>query len=293
MDRDDLRLPWDDLPPLAGMLRCGPGAPAPTHSPAWPGLVRPQVLLALAPAAGTSGDTLSVLAAAECGGKSCLALSCRGFWRWDFWTPVLGHEQVEDYPFSRLALRLARDQLRRNLAANLLVYPEHLPVYEGAAARLTFSFPPALDWSQAAEVACTLTDASGRAVYDTAFGYAGLAPMHRVLVALPLLPAGSYVYHASMRHRGRTLACADSLRIEPDPSENFVAGQNSQLLSQFCRAVSATDTAALADILWRRNSGQPRTVAQTVHVAQSWWLLLALAGLFGVEWLARRRMRMD
>jgi hypothetical protein len=299
MDRDDLRLPWADLPPLAAVLRCGPATadtartPSTARSQAFGGLVRPQVLVALASSAGSPADTLSVLTAAEFGRRSCLALSCRGFWRWDFWTPVLGHEQTEDYPFSRVVLRLARDQLRRNLAANLLVYPERLPVYEGGAARLLFSFPPALDWSQTAAVVCTLTNAGGRAVFDTAFGYAGLAPLHRVLVDLPPLPAGSYVYRASMRHSGRTLACADSVRIEPDPSENFVAGQNSQLLSQFCRAVSATDTAALADILWRHTSGQPRTVAQAMRVEQSWWLLLALVGLFGVEWLVRRRMRMD
>jgi hypothetical protein len=276
------RLPLDRMPPLATLASCAGRSP----------VTAPHPVVSLLNATGARPDSQAVVFTGMFRRRTAIVCAARGFWRWDFWTQFLQDGTLEEFPFSRFLLRLARNRLTANLSAALLVHPTRLPLHEATGIELALSLPATLDWSVPARVALQLHGTDGTTLYDTSFLHAN--PARRAYVRVPPSPRGTYVYTAELQSRGVTLRASDTLTVREDRSELLVAGQNVQLLSELARPVDPSDEAALRDVLLDTTAVRvSQTVPYLVRIRQTWVLLLMLLGLLFAEWIVRRRLLLD
>jgi hypothetical protein len=238
-------------------------------------------------------DTLPLLTTGRWNSRTAIAVTATGFWRWDFgaaqeFGPV---EHPGAGPFSAAVLRLAREFLVANLTNTLVVFPRESPVYSSRPLQLTALFPADDDWETSSAFTCSIVDSAGDTLADTAVSVPGGTA--RLDLRFGALPPGAHLCRAQIRRTGATLAFSDTLLVEPDRSEQFIDGQNTHVLAQFGRSLSA-DSASLRQALRADTTGAPRrTQPVTVRVEPTWQLLALILLLFCVEWAVRRVKALD
>jgi hypothetical protein len=239
-------------------------------------------------------DTLPFLALGEFRGRSALFCAAGSAWQMEF-LPLSVDNENETDSFLDYLIGLVKKQALANLNRNFFMYPSASGLYVGDSIDFRIIAPAQLDADAAgsARVRCSITRA-GVSFIDTSFSPSINPVSGDQLVRLPPLDTGAYVYKALFSSKTVTLAYADTFRVQTNDLEMSVREQNTLLLNSCALSMEITDTSGFRLLITRDTTmAKNVTVNRTMQIKQSWWLLIIVFFLFGLEWVLRRKTGLD
>ena len=238
---------------------------------------------------GAPANTLPVIFSGQWAGRRGLVCAASGVWRWDFAPLAVTGAEEQPFAFSSGMVALVKDMLTDALSDRLLVYPPG-PLTEIDSLPLRVVFPATLPIPSEVRLSCRFI--ADRFRFDTTFTVTAAGGSGQSVRIKPL-PAGRYRLETEGTAGSRHISFADSLFIDQDRSEYSVSGQNITLLREFAQPLpEINDTSVLASIFAASQATGGR-VKETIPVQRDWPLLIIILGVLGVEWVARRVMRLD
>jgi hypothetical protein len=271
------------LPPLISVALC-------------PGL-RPLSTLVTAVVQSAGGgmsaqDTLPLLFESQYAKRRVLVFAASGLWRWDFW-PGAEPASSPRQPFSDFFLARVSDLVNVNTNRSLFVYPVTTPAYDTDSLFFRCVLPQQTG-SLVRPPVLRFIGARGDTFADT-FRLDAAGGILGAACALPPMPAGAYRFECSFAGEAGRAQWSDSLTVRENLSELLVQAQNTTLLDQLGDSFDAADA---RDELARLQgstptAGETSTARQTLRIVQSWPLLAFILAMCGIEWILRKKWRMD
>ncbi|MBN1578305.1 MAG: hypothetical protein JW913_17220 [Chitinispirillaceae bacterium] len=270
------QLPLRDLPPIASMVR------NPQVVPACPWL-----------SAAVGNDTVALLFSGIHRKRSIIACAFTGFWRWDFLPLSHASGEAETFIFSQRLIEAVISTLHALRTDTLLVFPSGQPT-AGDAVRLTCVIPSFLHSSEESiHLPCSIGNDDGTFHRDTLIEFLPSGPLLQ-RVSIPPLDSGNYSVGCSLSTPLKTVHSSVPFTVAADNGELLVTGQNESVLREIGQPL---DTGADGQLTSPLRPPDRTLVEQTVNrrivIKRSWWLLIALLLLLGIEWGMRRFARLD
>lgn len=242
-------------------------------------------------------DTLPFLAYGKYESRSALFCAARNVWAMEF-LPLSVDRENETFSFLEYIVSIAKNQFLRNLNRNFFMYPaasEILALDSVAFCIITPSeMAPAAHQSGSIHFTLGSLGDKNNSVLDTTFTLEPNEVSGIQTIRLRPFPSGTYFYKASLSSKETRLDYTDTLYIQDNNLEMSIHGQNTLVLNELAIPLDMTDTAGLRTILAHDSSPENQaTITRTIQIRQSWWLLAVLFVLFGLEWLIRRKIRLD
>jgi hypothetical protein len=247
-----------------------------------------SVFLAASVARPGKTDTIPVVFSADRAGRHCLVCAASGIWRWDF-APLAQGDEESAFGFSRRLVACVKDMLTAALSRGLLLYPA-APLSENDSFSLRILFPADLPIPSPVGLTCTFV--SDRLKVDTSFSLTATGGSWQSVRFGPL-PEGAYRLAVAGTAGSRTVSFTDSLFVDPDQSETSVTGQNTALLGELAQPLPGLTDSVISSVFFNAAQAAGARVHETIPIRRGWLLLIAILGVLGVEWVARRVMRLD
>jgi hypothetical protein len=239
-------------------------------------------------------DTLPFLAQGKIGGKSAFFCAVKNAWQMEFMPLSVTHEN-ETNSFLDYIIGLVKKQVLQNLTHDFFMYPASSKIYENDSIDFRIVAPPEIESENGppAFVRYSINKA-GRSIVDTSISMTINPLSGDQLIRIRPLDAGIYSYQAMLTSKTLTMVYTDTLQVQNNDLEMSVRGQNTMLLNSFARPIEPNDTSAFRRMM-TRDPGLAKsiTVMRKIQVKQSWWLLILLFCLLGIEWLVRRKIGLD
>jgi hypothetical protein len=274
------RLSDRPLPPPAAVLTC-------TDSEVR--ILRTLVSAHRTVGADSLNDSLPLVYEGFWRGKRIVVAAAEGLWRWDFWQAGSFDEQ-RPMVFSDNFLRQIDAVARSNAGRKLHVYPAASPLFDTDSIPMRMLLPARLLTGDMVNLRLHLINTQ----QDTTFSFVKsirLGTETELTIHIPPQPAGNYRYEGHVDTRAAHLTAGDSLRIAGDNAELRTFGQNTQLLAHLASPITVDQT-ALA-LQGGRRDGPPETTIYPFRFRQTWYVLLGAVLLVTMEWLLRKRWRLD
>ena len=274
------------LPPPSAVLACSDKklrSPSPVLA-----AVLPAGLSSGRPSAKAAADTVPVLYTGYISGRRYLACPVKGLWRWDFLPLAVQAAEERAFGFSARLAAAAKELLTNGLADRMLLSPAG-PLMETDSLFIRALFPVDLPLPADIRMTCSFTSRGSR--FDTSFNLAGNGPSGSLHFGP--LRAGRYRFTAEGIAGGRRYVFADTLTVNPDRSEDVIAGQNVPLLREIAQPLETINDSVLAATVFGAASGPNGRVRETFPVRRTWPLLLLLFAAFATEWITRRAVKLD
>ena len=226
-----------------------------------------------------TADTLPVVIQGNWQGKPCIITTIPNIWALEFWP--MGNSARGKTSFGDALIELCVTQRLSTLSGTWYATPEQLPVYENDSSTMVINQP-----SEAIDAPFTLTISDQHAKTIATL----LVTNHQsqANVTMPLLKAGPYTYALKQKNQ---IVFSDSLSVIPNRSEFCVSDQNRLLLDQFCRSITLRDTLN-AQTLFNHATDRP-VISTAWRIEKNWWLLLLIMGIWGAEWIVRKRFKLE
>ncbi|MBN1309246.1 MAG: hypothetical protein JXA18_15080 [Chitinispirillaceae bacterium] len=269
------QLPLRDLPPIASM-------------------VRSRRIAAVCPwlSAATGNDTTPLLFSGMYRNRLMIACAFTGFWRWDFLPLSHASGEAETFIFSQRLIDAVASTLHSLRIDTLLIFPSG-QLTAGNPVSFTCVIPSLLHSSSPVRLPCSIRSDDTTFHRDTLLEIFPSGPLIQQ-VSLPPLDSGEYSIRCSLSTPAATFHSVVPFTVAADNSEMLVTAQNESLLREIGLPLDTAADGPLASPLDPSDRTLvEQTISRRIVIRRSWWLLLALLLLFGVEWGMRRFAQLD
>lgn len=235
-------------------------------------------------------DTVNLFFTGRFENRNFIACTANEIWRWDFLPLAVEPDEGHVFAFSERLIAFSKEMLVNALSEALYLYPDGPPT-ESDSLRFRIVLPVGLPVPADIRLSCKFTSIKHDA-FDTAFVLNSTGASNQTVLFRPL-PAGDYKIEAFAVSKSRRYMFADSVFIEDDRSEYLVNGQNVSLLQEVAQPLPDFSESSLKTLFFPRVSEVNQSVKKTIHMNRNWPLLMLIFGIFSVEWILRRVLKLD
>jgi len=269
----------DELPPPSGILSC-PAA-----------LSAKRQLLTTVIYRTQKPETTAVAASGIYKSHNTFILNIRDFWRWDFWP--MSHNRGEEQPFlfSELLISTFKEMLINSISGTFFAFP-YSTVNPDDSAVFALSLPR--DIPVPSDIAVILAIKRAGALIP-AYSRHTLTTTGASLQTIKSQPldTGTYIYSCELTSKGRSFHYSDTLTVRNACRELLVRQQNRSLLDEFAQVIPVQSDSLLYSFLRKLSANGHEPGEEYLHITRSWLLLSLLFGLLALEWMLRRKWKLD
>jgi len=222
-----------------------------------------------------------------------MAFAARGIWRWDFWPQSVAKDRNAPF-FSDFLIDRMQELVQYNTNKNFYVYPNISPLYDSDSISLKLALPSYLYNFSSIAVNAKVITLTGDTILDH---NVTSTPFHLQTHPLRIPPCveGTYKFTCTISSEKGTVDYSDTLSVMSDNSELQVSGQNTVLLEEFAYPIPPSYVNQIETFFAESENKDQRNeiITRTIHLRRSWYILLILFALFGLEWIIRRVWRLD